>query len=221
MFWSRLVVILSLLFLPCAASYAQSPVTGQGLPSNRTKDAAILEEKIRTYNRDFCPPRMPITEISDLTLLKLVTVELLERDQMPSLRGLELVDGRVVSRSAGGENAGNLSSGNNLVGDLQASCEELKSKNTRGQSAGNKKPEKLTKLKARKVTYRDRDNQLHEIDVYSPPKTQSKKKKKVKGQKGKKVKDYATARLLLKNTDKDDSGKFDRMPSADSWVDED
>ncbi len=208
-FWSRFVAIAALLLVLCGTTYAQN------------SEAAMLEEKIKIYNRDFCPPRAPINEISDLSLLKLVTVELLERDQMERFRGMELVDGRVVRRVAASVNAGNAFSGNNLAGDLEASGVELKNKNTRGHSAGNKKPEKLTKLKVRKVTYRDRDNQLREMEVYSPPKIKAKKNKKVKGKKGKKVKDYAASRLLPKNADKDDSGKFDRMPSPDSWIDDD
>ncbi len=219
-FSSRFLIIINLLFLLCAAAYSQPTASDSSLSPDLTQDAAILEKKIRTYNRDFCPPRNPIKEISNRSLLKLVNVELLERNEIERFLQMKMVDGKVISSGLVSENAQNLP-GNNLLGDLQASCEELQSKNTRGQSAGNKKPEKTAKLKLRKVKYRDRDNQLHEMDVYSPPKLKAKKRKKVKGRKGKKVKDFATTKMLQKNTDKDDSGNFNRMPSADSWVDED
>ncbi len=74
-------------------------------------------------------------------------------------------------------------------------------------------------LKRRKITYRDRENQLREMELYSPPKFPV-KKKDIAGKKGRKVKDYATSILVPKNVDPKDAAAFEEMPSADGWIDE-
>ena len=220
-FWLRLIVNLNILILLSSGLLGQQPRTNPAQEQKGSDFAAILEKKIKIYNRDYCPPRLPITEISDLALMKLVAADLISRSELKDFSGMKLVDGKVVNNTNSAKAENRLIPGNNLVGELVAACEEMKNKKTRGKSEGNKKPEKAAELKSRKVQYRDRDNQLREIEVFSPPKLKAKKKKKVKGNKGKKVKDFATSRILKKNADKEDSGKFKGKPSADSWVDDD
>lgn len=220
-FWLRLIVNLNILILMSSGLLGQQLKASATQEQNRSDIAATLEEKIKIYNRDYCPPRLPITEISDLALMKLVAADLISRSELKDFSGMKLVAGKVVNNTNGAKSENRMIPGNNLVGELVATCEEMKNKKTRGKSEGNKKPEKAAKLKSRKVKYRDRDNQLREIEVFSPPKLKAKKKKKVKGKKGKKVKDYATSEIFKKNEDKDDSGKFKGKPSADSWVDND
>lgn len=217
----RLMAIIYILTCLSPFLYGQTADKKTAESQKQSDLAAILEEKIRIYNRDFCPPRLPVAEISEVALLKLVAVDLISRGEVEKFRGMQLVDGKIVKSQNGSQVENQLLPGNNLVGELVAACDELKENKTRGQSEGSTRPEKTAKLKPRKVQYRDSDNQLREMEVYSPPKLKAKKKKKVKGKKGKKVKDYATSRMLEKNREKEDSGKFNSMPSADSWVGED
>jgi len=209
--WMGFITVTGLLFCLSQALLAQT---------NTVDEAAMLEKKIKIYNRDFCPPRSPIREISDRSLLKLVAAELIERTDMERFRNMIIVDGKVENPAAL-EYSPKLPSGNNLAGDLESACEEMSNKKTRGRSEGNRKPEKLARLKARRISYRDRDNQLKEMEIYSPPKSQAKKKKKVKDKKGRKIKDYATSNLLPKNAENDTAGSFSNKPSADAWIDDD
>lgn len=109
--------------------------------------------------------------------------------------------------------------GRNLFGDFVTTCGELEDNKIRGNTEGNKKPEKTLPLKRRKVIYRDRENQLREMEVYSPPKNPA-QKKNIAGKKAKKVKDYATTILVPKDVSSRDAAAFEDMPSADNWVDD-
>lgn len=207
-----------------ATSKANAPKDGaQNNDYTQNPDSMSLEEKIAIFNKEFCPPETQITEISEFNLLKLARAELIKRAEIEKFKDMMIVDGKVyVKNEKPAEKPDNKpkgEAGKNLLGDFTTSCEELKEKNTRGQTDGNKRPEKVLELKRRKITYRDGDNQLKEMEVYSPPKFPA-KKKDIAGTKGKKVKDYATSILVPKNVDPKDAAAFDDMPSADAWLDD-
>lgn len=206
-----------------ATSKATASQNEQSNDYTQNPDSMNLEEKIAMFNQQFCPPETPITEISEFNLLKLARAELIKRAEIEKYKDMMIVDGKVyVKNEKPAEKPDNKpkgEAGKNLLGDFTTSCQELKEKNTRGQTDGNKRPEKVLELKRRKVTYRDGDNQLKEMEVYSPPRFPA-KKKDIAGQKGKKIKDYATSILVPKDVDPKDTAAFDDMPSADAWLDD-
>lgn len=194
-------------------------------------DSRTLEEKISIYNQKYCPPEAPIAELSEFALLRLVRAELLKRSELEKYKNMVLVDGKVYEKTDGakedpdekkdddpnGKEPG--PAGKNLIGSFETACEELADKKNRGKTEGNKKPERILELKRRKVTYRDRENKLREMEIYSPPRFPA-KKKDIAGKKGKKVRDYATSILVPKDVDPKDAAAFEEMPSADAWIDD-
>lgn len=194
-------------------------------------DSRTLEEKILSYNQQYCPPEAPIAEISEFALLRLVRAEMIKRAELEKYKNMVLIDGKVYEKSDGakedpdekkdedtnGKKPG--PAGKNLIGSFETACEELADKKNRGKTEGNKKPERILELKRRKVTYRDRENKLREMEIYSPPKFPA-KKKDIAGKKGKKVRDYATSILVPKDVDPKDAAAFEEMPSADAWIDD-
>ncbi|PKL42412.1 MAG: hypothetical protein CVV41_14845 [Candidatus Riflebacteria bacterium HGW-Riflebacteria-1] len=194
-------------------------------------DSRTLEEKIIAYNQQYCPPEAPIAEISEFSLLRLARAEFIKRSELEKYKNMVMVDGKVYEKKErsnedpdekkdedpSGKKPG--PAGKNLIGSFETACEELADKKNRGKTEGNRKPERVLELKRRKVTYRDRENQLREMEVYSPPKFPA-KKKDIAGKKGKKVKDYATSVLVPKNVDPKDAAAFEEMPSADAWIDD-
>lgn len=191
----------------------------------QNQDSASLEERIARFNREFCPPEVPIGVISDFTLARLVKAELVKRAELEKFRNMVMINGKVYVKDEQQANDPDPkpigTAGNNLSGSLKTACEQLEQKQIRGSTIGNKKPERLLELKRRKIVYRDRDNQLREMEVFSPPRFPA-KKKAIAGKRGKLVKDYATSILLPKNQQGQNSDvtAFDDMPSADSWLDE-
>jgi len=142
----------------------------------QSPDCMSLQEIIEVYNKRFCPPEKPIEEITDFTMARLVKAEMIKRTDLDRYRDLIMVNGKVYTKKdPKGDNqqpdpkpVGK--AGKNLLGDLKAACEQLEQKQTRGESDGNKKPEQILELKRRRITYRDKENQLREMEVYSPPK---------------------------------------------------
>ncbi len=197
----------------------------------QNKDSMSLEERIAVFNKRYCPPETTITEITDFSLARLVKVELIKRAELETFKNMVLINGKVYvkddkpdpkpepGKEPKPEPMGK--AGKNLFGELEAACDQLAQNKNRGQTGGNKKPEQILELKRRKITYRDRDNQLREMEVYSPPKFPA-KKKAIAGKKGKLVKDYATSILVPKNQQGNtkDITAFDSMPSADAWLDD-
>jgi len=186
-----------------------------------------LEDKISDFNKQYCPPENPITEISEFSLMRLARVELIKRSDIDRYRNMVIVNGKVYVRDDQPTTNPNEKPvkkpigqpGRNLLGDFVATCGELEDNKIRGTTEGNQKPEKTLPLKRRKVTYRDRENQLREMEVYSPPKSPA-KKKDIAGKKAKKVKDYATTILVPKDVSSRDAAAFEDMPSAENWVDD-
>jgi len=185
---------------PPAAPQTQS----ENSQYTQSPDCMSLQEIIEVYNNRFCPPEKPIEEITDFTMARLVKVEMIKRTDLDRYRDLVMINGKVYTKkdpkdSDQQPNPKPLGkAGKNLLGDLKVACEQLEKKQTRGESDGNKKPERVLELKRRRITYRDRENQLREMEVYSPPKFPA-KKKPLAGKKGKKVPDYATSILVPKN----------------------
>lgn len=190
-------------------------------------DSMSLEESVSVFNQRYCPPENPITEISEFSLMRLARAELIKRSDIERYRNMVMVDGKVYVKDEKAnpdpdgkpDNKPVGQPGKNLLGDFVATCGELEDKKIRGNTEGNKKPEKTLPLKRRKVIYRDRENQLREMEVYSPPKFPA-KKKNIAGKKAKKVKDYATTILVPKDVSSKDAAAFEDMPSADNWVDD-
>ncbi len=195
----------------------------------QNNDSMSLEERISAFNKQFCPPEERITDISEFSLIRLVKAELIKRAELEKFKNMVLINGKVYVKNENPPTkpdpqtdpkpAGK--AGKNLFGDLEATCEELAQKKNRGESEGNKRPDQILELKRRRITYRDRDNQLREMEIYSPPRFPA-KKREISGKRGKKVKDYATSILVPKNQQGDtkDITAFDDMPSADAWVDD-
>ncbi len=200
----------------------------------QNKDSMSLEERIAVFNKRHCPPETIITEITDFSLARLVKAEMIKRTELEAFKNMVMINGKVYVKEEKSDDPnpepkpGNDTKpkpigkvGNNLSGELEAACDQLAQMKTRGQTEGNKRPEKILELKRRKITYRDRENQLREMEVYSPPKFPA-KKKAIAGKKGKLVKDYATSILVPKNQQGNtkDITAFDSMPSADAWLDD-
>ncbi|HNX75337.1 MAG TPA: hypothetical protein PLM07_07745 [Candidatus Rifleibacterium sp.] len=206
------------------ANIASTGQTATELSQNQ--DSMTLQEKISVFNKRYCPPQSPITEINDFALAKLVNVQLIKRSDLDKYRKMVIVNGKVYVEKEKGKDEPKPEpmgkAGKNLFGDLKLACEQLEQKKTRGQSDGNQKPKQILELKRRKITYRDRDNQLREMEIYSPPKFPA-KKKAIAGKRGKTVKDYATSLLVPKNPQgkTSEQNAFDDMPSADAWLDDD
>ncbi len=250
LFWIKLILLLVLLLSPDASQaqpnqpVASEPEAVGAMSSTKAssdkaadtagysqnEDSRSLEEKIFVYNREYCPPEAPITEISDFNLLKLARAQLINRADLGKYEDMVLVDGKVYVKKDGSEENPDekkdekpgdklVKAGKNLTGSFETACKELKNKRNRGKNQGNKKTEKVLDMKRRKVTYRDRDNQLREMEVYSPPKFPA-KKKDISGKKGKKVSDYATSILVPKDVDPKDAAAFEDMPSADAWIED-
>ena len=192
----------------------------------QNQDSMTLEESIAVFNNRYCPPQSPITEINDFALAKLVNAQLIKRGDLEKYRKMLIVNGKVYVENTKGKDEPRPEpigkAGTNLFGDLKLACEQLEQKKTRGKSDGNQKPKQILELKRRKITYRDRDNQLREMEIYSPPKFPA-KKKAIAGKRGKTVRDYATSLLVPKNPQGKTSEQtaFDDMPSADAWLDDD
>lgn len=207
-----------------------SSVAGSSEGYTENSDTRSLEKSIEVFNEQFCPPETAINEINDFTLIKLIKAELIKRADMQRYKDMVFVDGKVflkekkveeepVDKPKKPKPMGK--AGKNLTGSFEAACEQLGKKKTRGKSAGTKKPERILKLKPRKIIFRDREGNLRNMEMYSPPKFPS-KKKKLLGKRGKKIRDYATSIMVPKNEDgeKSDLTAFDDMPSADAWLDE-
>ncbi|GAB4284662.1 MAG: hypothetical protein Kow0029_31300 [Candidatus Rifleibacteriota bacterium] len=191
----------------------------------QTPESQDLQEKIFIYNKKFCPPEKPITEISDFNLIRLVKAELIFRKDIDKYKKMIWVDGKVYEKKDKEKpepdakpNIIEGSAGKNLTGSFEAVCKQLEQKKTRGSTKGNKSPEKILKLKRRKITYRDKQNQLKEMEIYSPPRFPA-KRKKILGKRGKTIKDFATSILLPKNEETNQNNTvFKDMPSADTWI---
>ncbi|MDD3146116.1 MAG: hypothetical protein PHD82_02335 [Candidatus Riflebacteria bacterium] len=214
-----------------------SSISAQGNDSEsqftQNNDSMSLEERIAIFNKRYCPPETTITEITDFSLARLVKVELIKRSELDTFKNMVIINGKVYvkedkpaakpepkpGKEPKTEPIGK--AGKNLFGELEAACDQLAQNKNRGQTDGNKKPERVLELKRRKITYRDKENQLREMEVYSPPKFPA-KKKALAGKKGKIVKDYATSILVPKNQQGStkDITAFDDMPSADAWLDD-
>ncbi|PKL41724.1 MAG: hypothetical protein CVV41_17465 [Candidatus Riflebacteria bacterium HGW-Riflebacteria-1] len=104
--------------------------------------------------------------------------------------------------------------GKSFFWEFEKVCELLEVKTTRGKSKGNQKSEPILELKQRKITYRDSDNNLCEMEIYSPPPFPT-QQQEITGAGGKKVKDYATSVLMPNGqSNSKDVTAFDDMPSA-------
>ena len=192
----------------------------------QNEDSISLEHSVSAFNVKYCPPQKPITEISDFTLLRLVNARLLVRRNLLKYRDMVLINGKIYlenttqTASQTTTQTGNIPAlpGKSFVWEFEKLCELLELKKNRGKSKGNQKPETILELKQRKITYRDSDNNLCEMEVYSPPPFPT-QKQEITGSVGKKVKDYATSVLMPNNqSNSKDVTAFDGMPSADAWL---
>ena len=246
-----MVLLFATLIIPAIASAQQ-----QMDPAVAARE---LQEKIRVFNLEFCPPQEPIEEINPETLSRLVEAELIKKDDInANYDQLTMVDGRVYPKGEepkpesqpqpepepqpqpepqpdpipeqDPEPAPNPNPpkpkpqppvGRNLTGALDAACADLENQQTRGETEGNKKPQNYLPLKRRRVTYRDQQNQLKQLEVFSPPRFPA-KKKDIREKKGKKIRDFATTIIVPKDTDGQgvDKSAFEDMPSADDWLDD-
>lgn len=209
------------------ANKEMAPGPSSGYTQN--EETYSLEKAISTYNDRYCPPETPIREIDQTSLIRLVRVELIKRSELQKYENMVLVDGKVYEKEKEDKEPEKPQEPTrpgkpgqkNLFGAIESAGDELEQNKTRGKSEGNKKPEQTLKLKRRKIIYRDKENQLKEMEMHSPPRFPA-KKKAVIGKRGKKIKDYATTIMVPKESDgeKSDSSAFDDMPSADAWIDE-
>ncbi len=193
------------------------------------EDTNSLEKAVSTFNEQYCPPEPPIRQIDQEALLRLIKAELIRRADLDKYEKMVLVDGKVFKKEEKKDEKPvqepkpqpSKATSKNLFGSIETAGEEIDQNKTRGQTDGNIKPEQVLKLKRRKVVYRDKDNQLKEMEMHSPPKFPA-KKKKVIGKRGRKIKDFATTIMVPKDTDgeKSDLSAFDDMPSADAWIEE-
>lgn len=190
---------------------------------SQNEDSIILEKRISTFNETHCPPQKPITEISDFALIRLVNARLISRADLLKYKDMILINGKIYLENDTQTATHTVttlpfSPGKNLFREFEIVCELLELKTTCGNSKGNQKSEPILELKQRKITYRDRDNNLREMEVYSPPPFPA-QKQEITGTGGKKVKDYATSVLMpnSKSIPKDVTA-FDDMPSADAWL---
>lgn len=212
---------------PAGTQSQAAPPAPDASQYTQNNDSMSLENSIADFNRQYCPPEKPITEISEFSLVRLARAELIKRSDIERYRNMVMVDGKVYVKddkpnpdpNEKPDNKPVGQPGRNLLGDFVATCGELEDNKIRGNTEGNQKPEKTLPLKRRKVIYRDRENQLREMEVYSPPKNPA-QKKKIAGKKAKKVKDYATTILVPKDVSSRDAAAFEDMPSADNWVDD-
>ncbi len=193
------------------------------------EDTNSLEKAVSTFNEQYCPPEPPIRQIDQEALLRLIKAELIMRADMKKYEKMVLVDGKVFKKEEKKEEEPRIepkpqpsrATSKNLFGAIETAGDEIEQDKTRGQTEGNKKPEQVLKLKRRKIVYRDKYNQLKEMEIHSPPKFPA-KKKQVVGKRGRKIKDFATTIMVPKDNDgeKSDLSAFDEMPSADAWIEE-
>lgn len=195
--------------------------------------ARELQEKIRVFNLEFCPPQEPINEINSETLSRLLEAQLIKKSDInENFDQLVMVGGQVYPKDkipepepepvADPKPRPQIPVGRNLTGSLNAACEDLENEKTRGETEGNKKPETFLPLKRRRVTYRDQQNQIKQMEIFSPPRFPA-KKKDLRGKTGKKIRDFATTIIVPKDVDAQsvDKSAFEGMPSADDWLDDD
>ncbi|MFZ5951030.1 MAG: hypothetical protein ACOYXC_10015 [Candidatus Rifleibacteriota bacterium] len=214
------------------ASLSSTKAETPGAPEaglTQNDETRSLEKAVSTFNQQYCPPETPIRQIDQESLLRLIRAELIKRSELEKYQKMVLVDGKVFTKEEKKEEEKPQDNPqkpakptkNNLFGAIDSAGKELEEKKVRGETTGNKKPEQLLKLKRRKIIYRDKENELKEMEMYSPPKFPA-PKKKVVGKRGKKIKDFATTIMVPKNTDgeKSDLSAFDEMPSSDAWLDE-
>ncbi len=210
------------------SSFPSTKAAPLGAPeSELTQNAETrnLENAVSTFNLQYCPPEIPIRQIDQESLLRLIKAELIKRSELEKYQKMMLVDGKVYTKEEKKKEEKpqkpTKPTKNNLFGAIDSASQELEEKKVRGETTGNKKPEQQLKLKRRKIIYRDRENELKEMEMYSPPKFPA-QKKKLTGKRGKKIKDFATTILVPKNNDgeKSDLSAFDEMPSSNAWIDE-
>lgn len=181
-------------------------------------DSIRLENSVSNFNERYCPPQKPITEISDFALIRLVHARLISRAELQKYRGMVLINGKVYLKNATqtATKTANMPAlpGKSFFWEFEKVCELLEVKTTRGKSKGNQKSEPILELKQRKITYRDSDNNLCEMEIYSPPPFPT-QQQEITGAGGKKVKDYATSVLMPNGqSNSKDVTAFDDMPSA-------
>lgn len=208
------------------ADKAAAPPASSGYTQN--ENSQTLEEAISTFNQQFCPPEKPIQTIDEAALISLIRAELIKRAELEKYKNMVLVNGKVYEKQKQkpDENPDpkpipSKPGKNNLMGLIDSAAKELDGDKARGKTKGNQKPENELKLKTRKITYRDKQNELKQMEMHSPPKFPA-KKKKIVGKRGKKIKDYATSIMVPKDPDaqKGDLSVFDDMPSSDAWIED-
>lgn len=181
-------------------------------------DSIILEKAIATYNLIYQPP---IEKIDPHSLMMLVKAELIDREDLGNYKGLVLVDGRVVYKDPDkAENSTQIKPTTSLFAEVETAAQELEDQKNIGETEGNEESANDVELTETRVIYRDQNNQLKTLEIYSPPESKS-IKKIVVGERGEKIRDYATTILVPKVTEGDrlDTSVFEAMPSAVSWVD--
>jgi len=188
----------------------------------QNSDSITLEKNVLSFNDRYCPPQKPITEISDFALIRLVNARLITRADLQKYRDMVLINGKIYLKNATPTAAQTCNipalPGKSFFWEFERVCELLEMKTTRGKSKGNQKSEPILELKQRKITYRDSDKNLCEMEVFSPPPFPA-QNQEITGTGGKKVKDYATSVLMPNDQiNSKDVTAFDDMPSADAWL---
>jgi hypothetical protein len=185
-------------------------------------DTNSLQKAIEVYNQQHKPP---IYDINEKTLIALVKAELIDRAEMKKYIEMVYIGGEVYVKEEPKEEKPDIPE-NQIGGDNKdcfiksfvTACDELEAEKNRGTTSGNKVPELKLNLIERTIIYRDQNNRLKRMKIYSPPRF-SPNKSEIDGKRGKVIKDYATSILIPKNpVSKNDDTAFEEMPSADTWI---
>ncbi|MGM0599530.1 MAG: hypothetical protein ACQETH_06890 [Candidatus Rifleibacteriota bacterium] len=213
-----------------AEKLGSAQVTDEPEPTDgftQTDDTRSLQDKIKLYNSEFCPPQTPITQINRNALIMLVEFQLLDRTELDKFDDMVMINEEVYEKKDTPQDTVDPPrqdfepTDNNLDGSFEQSCIEVENEKTRGIGKGNQDPERNISLRQKTITYRDKKNQLQRMIIYFPP-VYPVKNKPIEGKAGETIKDYATSVLVPKDGDvsNDQNDKFENMPSSTGLVEQ-
>ncbi len=206
-----------------AKSMSSNSSTSSAQSSGYTQndDTAQLDSAIGIYNDKYCPPEKTITEINPSTLKRLVGKELIKRVDLDKYGDMVMVNGKVYVKkeTVPEENPEPQNpqrpevpnSRKDFFGSFNYACEELSDGKFRGKSRGNQKPKNYIKLRAARMSFRDRLNSIRQLEYFVPLINLS-SPFQIRGKSKSGPIDFATS-LMLRKTRVAPGTKFDDMPS--------
>jgi hypothetical protein len=186
-------------------------------------DTATLDSAIKIYNNEYCPPEKTISEINSSTLKRLVGKELIKRADLDKYDDMIMVNGKVYEKkeSVPEDNPEPQqpqrpeipNSKKDFFGSFNYACEELTDGKFRGKSRGNEKPKNYIKLRAARMSFRDKLNSIRQLEYFVPLINLS-SPFQIKGKSKSGPIDFATS-LMLRKTRIAPGTQFDDRPSLE------